>query len=75
MLLERTSVEEGPPTKKSREQFHFTHCKKKLYMPLTNNRLFLSLFIVKNAYFYGVEIEISICYGQLLWPQKYSRQH
>lgn len=48
--------------KKSREQFHFTHCKKKLYMPLNNKQLFLFLFIIKNAYFYGVEIEISICY-------------
>ena len=48
--------------KKSREQFHFTHCKKKLYMPLNNKQLFLFLFIIKNAYFYGVEIEISVCY-------------
>ena len=48
--------------KKSREQFHFTLSKKKLYMPLNIKQLFIFLFIIKNAYFYGVEIEISICY-------------
>lgn len=46
--------------KKSRLQFHFTHYIKKLTFQAENVKMmFLILYIVKNAEFYGVELEIS----------------
>ncbi len=52
--------------KKSREQFHFTHSKKKLYMRCQNSKYaFILLFIIKNTEFHGVEIEISFSYNSV----------
>lgn len=46
--------------KKSRLQFHFTYYIKKLTFQAVNVKMmFLILYIVKNAEFYGVELEIS----------------
>lgn len=47
--------------KKSRLQFYFTHYIKKLTFQAANVKImFLILYIVKNAEFYGVELEISL---------------
>lgn len=47
--------------KKSRLQFYFTHHIKKLTFQAANVKMmFLILYIVKNAEFYGVELEISL---------------
>lgn len=47
--------------KKSRLQFYFTHYIKKLTFQAANVKMmFLILYIVKNAEFYGVELEISL---------------
>ncbi len=53
--------------KKSREQFEFQHFKKTFIIENKNSSIIhLLFFLLKNSYFPGIEIEISLFYSSCL---------